>query len=144
MLNRLFITLMLIVLSSTMTKGQQKLYYWFDTPTTLRGQKVWYEGHRERCADGRQDERTNRCKPVAAGDAAVNPDPEWESQSIPLGNGSIGANVMGVGCGGTHNAQREDAVERRSQRRDGHEECSPLLGREQAIGSRDERHTPGV
>ena len=86
---------MLIVLSSTMTKGQQKLYYWFDTPTTLRGQKVWYEGHRERCADVRQDERTNRCKPVAAGDAAVNPDPEWESQSIPLGNGSIGANVMG-------------------------------------------------
>lgn len=86
---------MLIVLSSTMTKGQQKLYYWFDTPTTLRGQKVWYEGHRERCADGRQDERTNRCKPVAAGDAAVNPDPEWESQSIPLGNGSIGVNVMG-------------------------------------------------
>ena len=86
---------MLIVLSSTMTKGQQKLYYWFDTPTTLRGQKVWYEGHRERCADSRQDERTNRCKPVAAGDAAVNPDPEWESQSIPLGNGSIGANVMG-------------------------------------------------
>lgn len=95
MLNRLFITFMLIVLSSTMTKGQQKLYYWFDTPTTLRGQKVWYEGHRERCADSRQDERTNRCKPVAAGDAAVNPDPEWESQSIPLGNGSIGANVMG-------------------------------------------------
>lgn len=95
MLNRFFITLMLIVLSSTMTKGQQKLYYWFDTPTTLRGQKVWYEGHRERCADGRQDERTNRYKPVAAGDAAVNPDPEWESQSIPLGNGSIGANVMG-------------------------------------------------
>lgn len=86
---------MLIVLSSTMTKGQQKLYYWFDTPTTLRGQKVWYEGYRERCADDRQDERTNRCKPVAAGDAAVNPDPEWESQSIPLGNGSIGANVMG-------------------------------------------------
>ena len=86
---------MLIVLSSTMTKEQQKLYYWFDTPTTLRGQKVWYEGHRERCADGRQDERTKRCKPVAAGDAAVNPDPEWESQSIPLGNGSIGANVMG-------------------------------------------------
>ena len=95
MLNRFFITFMLIVLSSTMTKGQQKLYYWFDTPTTLRGQKVWYEGHRERCADSRQDERTNRCKPVAAGDAAVNPDPEWESQSIPLGNGSIGANVMG-------------------------------------------------
>lgn len=95
MLNRLFITFMLIVLSSTMMKGQQKLYYWFDTPTTLRGQKVWYEGHRERCADSRQDERTNRCKPVAAGDAAVNPDPEWESQSIPLGNGSIGANVMG-------------------------------------------------
>ena len=35
MLNRFFITFMLIVLSSTMTKGQQKLYYWFGTPTTV-------------------------------------------------------------------------------------------------------------
>lgn len=35
-------------------------------------------------------------------------------------------------------------MERRSQRREGLEESSPLLGREQAIGSRDERHTPGV
>lgn len=135
---------MLIVLSSTMTKGQQKLYYWFDTPTTLRGQKVWYEGHRERCADGRQDERTNRCKPVAAGDAAVNPDPEWESQSIPLGNGSIGANVMGSVAAERITLNEKTLWRRRPQRREGHEKCSPLLGREQAVGSRDERHTPGV
>lgn len=134
---------MLIVLSSTMTKGQQKLYYWFDTPTTLRGQKVWYEGLCERCADGRQDERTNRCKPVAAGDAAVNPDPEWESQSIPLGNGSIGANVMGS-VAAERITLNDKTLWRGGPTREGHEECSPLLGREQAIGSRDERHTPGV
>ena len=34
-------------------------------------------------------------KPEWAGDAAYNADQEWESQSLPIGNGSIGANIMG-------------------------------------------------
>lgn len=67
--------------------AQQPLSYWFSTPTTLRGQAVWYGGHPERF-DAQH-------KPVAAGNTAVNPDQEWESQSLPIGNGSIGANVMG-------------------------------------------------
>lgn len=60
---------------------------WFDTPTSLRGRAVWYEGHPERFTDGN--------KPVRAGDTATNPDAEWERRSLPIGNGSIGANVMG-------------------------------------------------
>lgn len=60
---------------------------WFDRPTSLRGREVWWGGHPERYDAAR--------RPVSAGEGAVNPDPEWESQSLPLGNGSIGCNVMG-------------------------------------------------
>ncbi len=60
---------------------------WFDQPTTLHGQQCWWGGHPEKFnADH---------KPVRAGDSAVNSDHEWEYRSLPLGNGSIGCNVMG-------------------------------------------------
>ena len=63
------------------------LSYWFDRPTTLNGCAVWYGGHPENfSADN---------KPISAGDTSTNPDPEWEQQSLPLGNGSIGANIFG-------------------------------------------------
>lgn len=60
---------------------------WFDTPTSTAGRAAWYGGHPERFADGR--------KPIDAGGFNGNPDPEWEQRSLPIGNGSIGANVMG-------------------------------------------------
>lgn len=60
---------------------------WFDTPTSTAGRAAWYGGHPERFADGR--------KPIDAGGFNGNPDPEWERRSLPIGNGSIGANVMG-------------------------------------------------
>lgn len=60
---------------------------WFDQPTSLKGRATWYGGHPERYGPDN--------KPVSAGDAAYNTDPEWESCSLPLGNGSIGTNVMG-------------------------------------------------
>lgn len=60
---------------------------WFDHPTSLKGTSIWYGGHPERFSA--------TVKPVRAGDTAHNPDQEWESQSLPIGNGSIGANVMG-------------------------------------------------
>lgn len=60
---------------------------WFDQPTSLKGRATWYGGHPERYGPDN--------KPVSAGDAAYNTDPEWESSSLPLGNGSIGTNVMG-------------------------------------------------
>ena len=62
------------------------LSIWFDQPTTLKGNKIWYEG---------KPENWKGKKPEWAGDAAYNPDQEWESKSLPIGNGSIGANIMG-------------------------------------------------
>lgn len=78
----------LLALSGTMASAQSRrsLTYWFDKPTTLSGQAVWYGGH---------PERWTTKKPEAAGDTGQNPDPEWESQSLPIGNGSLGANIMG-------------------------------------------------
>lgn len=63
------------------------LSIWFDQPTTLKGRSVWY--------GGRPDLWVGREKPEWTGDGAYNPDQEWESQSLPIGNGSIGANIMG-------------------------------------------------
>ena len=63
------------------------LNYWFDRPTTLQGRAVWYGGQSEKWSDGK--------KPISAGDTATNPDAEWEQKSLPLGNGNIGANILG-------------------------------------------------
>lgn len=60
---------------------------WFDQPTSLRGQQCWWGGNKSQANSGK--------KPVRAGDSAVNSDHEWEYRSLPLGNGSIGCNVMG-------------------------------------------------
>ena len=78
----------LAMLGALQASAQQKtpLSYWFDTPVTLKGQQIWYGGHHEKW--------TNK-KPISAGDTARNPDPDWESKSLPIGNGSIGANILG-------------------------------------------------
>ena len=60
---------------------------WFDKPNSLAGKACWWGGHPERY-DAQH-------KPVRAGDSHTNADPEWERRSLPLGNGSIGCNVMG-------------------------------------------------
>ena len=67
---------MLGALSAT---AQQKtpLSYWFDTPVTLKGQQVWYGGHPEKWTHKKQ---------ISAGDTARNPDSDWESKSLPIGN----------------------------------------------------------
>ena len=70
------------------TKG---LSIWFDTPNTLQGYAVWY--------GGRPDLWKGGDKPETAGNAGHNPDPAWESQSLPIGNGSLGANIMGYRTG---------------------------------------------
>ncbi len=46
---------------------------WFDTPNNLNGTAIW------KYAEGNGN----------------NPDSDWESRSLPIGNGSIGANIMG-------------------------------------------------
>ena len=59
---------------------------WFDTPNSLKGRAAWY--------NGRSPESFKGKKPIDAGQFG-NSDPEWERRSLMLGNGSIGANVMG-------------------------------------------------
>ena len=81
-----------LIASTTMLLAQdipdvRPLTYWFDTPTSLKGKTIWY--------DGIHDLNKQNTKPISAGDTACNPDAEWESQSIPLGNGSLGANILG-------------------------------------------------
>ena len=63
------------------------LEVWFDSPTSIKGRQTWYGGHPELWTKGK--------KPIASGDFNGNTDPEWETQSLPIGNGSIGGNVMG-------------------------------------------------
>lgn len=52
------------------TKG---LSVWFDTPNNLDGQAIW----------------------LRASGSRANPDKTWESRSLPIGNGSLGANILG-------------------------------------------------
>lgn len=84
---KLYLITLLACATTALHAQHRPMTIWFDEPTTLRGKAAWYGGRPERWADGR--------KPIAAGDAMVNADPEWESRSLPIGNGSIGANVMG-------------------------------------------------
>ena len=81
--------LLALALAPSTVKAQTDtpLSYWFDRPVTMRGQAIWYGGHPEQWTGGK--------KPTSAGDTATNPDSDWESQSLPIGNGSLGANVMG-------------------------------------------------
>lgn len=51
----------------------QGLSVWFDTPNNLNGQAIW----------------------LRANGTGANPDKAWESRSLPIGNGSLGANIMG-------------------------------------------------
>lgn len=87
MLKRLLYIVALMTISHTVAIAQQGLNYWFDTPTTLQGRATWY--------GGKPDIKKEDKKPISAGDAINNSDEEWEQKSLPIGNGSIGANVMG-------------------------------------------------
>ena len=49
------------------------LSIWFDTPNSLDGRAIWLR------ADG----------------SGMNPDREWENASLPIGHGSLGANILG-------------------------------------------------
>ena len=66
------------------TKG---LSVWFDTPNNLDNRAIWY--------GARPDLWQGETKPESAGDVMRNPDDGWESRSLPIGNGSLGANIMG-------------------------------------------------
>ena len=67
--------------------AQSQHVVWFDEPTTLKGRACWWQGV--------PADQQGKQKPVAAGGFNWNSDSEWEARSLPLGNGSIGCNVMG-------------------------------------------------
>lgn len=85
----LLITALLVLPAAYAGTGDytRGLSIWFDTPNNLDGRTVWY--------GGRPDMWKGENKPETAGDTSRNPDREWESQSLPIGNGSIGANILG-------------------------------------------------
>ena len=60
---------------------------WFDEPTSFAGHAIWTQ----EIPEGAPTDY----KPVNAGEQNWNRDREWEQRSLPLGNGSLGANVMG-------------------------------------------------
>ena len=55
------------------TDYTQGLSIWFDPPNNLDGQAIW----------------------LRASGLRANPDRAWESRSLPIGNGSLGANILG-------------------------------------------------
>lgn len=57
---------------------------WLDRPSTLKGAALWNQG---RTADAP--------KPIDAGAGNWNADQEWERRSMPIGNGNLGANILG-------------------------------------------------
>ena len=67
--------------------AQSQHVVWFDEPTSLKGRACWWQGV--------PADQQGKQKPVAAGGFNWNSDSEWEARSLPLGNGSIGCNVMG-------------------------------------------------
>ena len=80
-------TVALALSTQAQTDYTRGLSVWFDQPTTLNGNQIWY--------GGRPDLWKGKGKPEWAGDGNYNADKEWESQSLPIGNGSIGANILG-------------------------------------------------
>lgn len=72
----LFLIIGLVLNNANIFADNTNYTIWFDSPNNLNGIAVW-----------------NRAK--GNGD---NPDRDWENRSLPIGNGSIGANIMGSVC----------------------------------------------
>lgn len=76
-----YLYLLLFLVSNTVIAGETDFTrgasIWFDTPTNLEGRAIW--------------DRTSRDR----SNPDPNVDPSWENKSLPIGNGSLGANIMG-------------------------------------------------
>lgn len=69
---------LLCVASAFPLAAQNRRVIWFDRPASLAGKAVW-----------QKSTQPESSAPI------VNRDPDWERASLPIGNGSIGANIMG-------------------------------------------------
>lgn len=79
----LFWTLLPLAAGNVGDGGRIRHEIRFDTPTSLREHPIW-------TAKAKDSKMI-----FSGGSKATSEDPEWESQSLPLGNGSIGASVLG-------------------------------------------------
>lgn len=57
---------------------------WLDRPSTLKGAALWNQGR-----------KADAPKPIDAGAGNWNADQEWERRSMPIGNGNLGASILG-------------------------------------------------
>ena len=73
--------------TAAVTVNQPPLAIWFDTPTSLLGRMPWY--------GGRPELWEGNDRPVIQGPWDENENKEWDTASLPIGNGSIGANILG-------------------------------------------------
>lgn len=64
----LFAILLALNVQAQTTDPTKGLSIWFDTPNTLNGRESWYDSTKDK---------------------------EWESRSIPIGNGSFGGSILG-------------------------------------------------
>lgn len=100
MKNFYFLLISSLFLTSGLYAGEtdytQGLSIWFDTPNTLQGYAAWY--------GGRLDLWKDENKPVTAG-SGHNLDASWESQSLPIGNGSLRRKYYGIGGSRTYHFQ---------------------------------------
>ena len=73
-----YLTVMLLTALWTMSEpaaasAPDRMEIWFDRPAALKGARIWSEPQ----------------------SGMMNPDPEWESSTLPIGNGFFGANIGG-------------------------------------------------
>lgn len=75
----------LLFLSGAAAQAQNVV--WFDEPNSLQGRNSWWAGSVVNYSNGQ--------KTTDAAKRSGNYNHEWEYRSLPLGNGSIGCNVLG-------------------------------------------------
>ena len=78
----------LVLQTATARQGRENLplQIRFNEPTTLKGALPWYFGKPEGFTG----------KVPIGYESAFKIDPQWETKSLPIGNGSIGASVFGI------------------------------------------------
>lgn len=86
MLAKHLLTIGLLVSPLILTAQQRPLRVWFDKPTPVRATPAWHQPDKAPTTD-------KELKYVGQG--AFNTDPDWERNSLPLGNGHLGINILG-------------------------------------------------
>lgn len=85
MISKRTLAALLLAAPLLLAAQQRPLRVWFDTPNPVRPTPAWHQ-------PGQAPTDAKRLQHVGEG---ANTDKDWEHNSLPLGNGHIGVNVMG-------------------------------------------------